>query len=118
MTKIEELKNYGVNLPKDYNDGVTICDIYTNWCGPCKILSPVLEKFASEGLIKLCKVDLEQNRSLGERFSVHAIPTLLFFKDGNLIEGSILLNGEKAVENGKMVGNWGEKNLREIISQL
>ena len=118
MTKIEELKNYGVKLPKDYNDGVTICDIYTNWCGPCKILSPVLEKFASEGLIKLCKVDLEQNRSLGERFSVHAIPTLLFFKDGNLIEGSLLLNGEKAVENGKMVGNWGEKNLREIISQL
>ena len=49
---------------------------------------------------------------------MHAIPTLLFFKDGNLIEGSILLNGEKAVENGKMVGNWGEKNLREIISQL
>ncbi len=118
MTSIEELNNYGINLPDDFSDGVVICDIYTNWCGPCKILSPVLEKLASEGLIKLFKVDLEQNRPLGERFSVHAIPTLLFFKEGKLIEENVIIDGEKAVENGKMVGNWGEKRIREVISKI
>ena len=118
MTAIEELGNYGVELPDNYNEGLVICDIYTTWCGPCKFLSPVLEKLQQEGLIKLIKVDLEQNRPLGEKFGVHAIPTLLFFKNGILAEGIIVLNGEKAIENGKMVGNWGEHNIREAISQL
>jgi thioredoxin 1 len=118
MMNIEELKKYGVNLPNNYNDGVVICDIYTNWCGPCKILSPLLEKLASEGLIKLFKVDLEQNRPLGERFTIHAIPTLLFFKEGKLIEENIIIDGQRAVENGKMVGNWGERNIREVISKI
>jgi thioredoxin 1 len=116
--KIEELNNFDVGLPDNYNEGLVICDIYTTWCGPCKFLSPVLEKFEQEGLIKLIKVDLEQNRPLGERFNVHSIPTLLFFKNGLLLEGIVVLNGEKAIENGKMIGNWGERNLRDAISQL
>jgi thioredoxin len=118
MTNIEDLKEYGVSLPDNCNDGIVVCDIYTNWCGPCKILSPVLEKLALEGLIKVFKVDLEQNRPLGERFSIYAIPTLLFFKEGKLVEDSIMIEGQKAVERGKMVGNWGERNLREVISKL
>jgi thioredoxin 1 len=118
MTNIEELKQYGINLPKNYDDGVVVCDIYTNWCGPCKILSPVLEKLQSEGLFKLFKVDLEQNRPLGDKFNIHAIPTLLFFKKGKLVEGNIIIDGQKAVENGKMIGNWGEKNIRIAISKL
>ncbi len=44
MMSIEDLKEYGIELPNNYDNGIVICDIYTNWCQPYKILSPTLEK--------------------------------------------------------------------------
>jgi thioredoxin 1 len=88
MTNIEELKNFGINITEDMKEGKVIFDIYTTWCGPCRFLSPILEKLKEEGLIKLLKEDLDQNRPLGEKFGVTAIPTLLFFND--LLENKFL----------------------------
>ncbi|MHA1196046.1 MAG: thioredoxin family protein [Promethearchaeota archaeon] len=118
MTNIEELKNYGITLPEKYNQGIVVCDIYTNWCGPCKILSPILEKLEKEGLFKLIKVDLEENRPLGERFNIHAIPTLLFFENGELPKGTMEIEKQPILTDGKMVGNWGETIIRKVISKL
>ena len=115
--RIEELEKFNIQIPED-RQGIIVLDVYTTWCGPCKFLSPVLQKLEQEGLIKLIKVDLEQNRPLGEKFGVHSIPTLLFFNNGSLIDGIIVLNGERAIENGKMIGNWGEQNIREAISKI
>jgi len=88
------------------------------WCGPCKFLSPILEKLKEEGLIKLLKEDLDKNRALGERYNVTAIPTLIFFNNGELLNHPIEVQGQLLVRNGLMVGAAGEPILRQIISKM
>ena len=111
---IEDLKTVGIDGPKD---GKLIIDVYTVWCGPCKIIAPILHKLRDEGLIQLLQVDLDQNRPLQEIFRINSIPTLLFFKEGKLLEKKIEV-GQALVQNGMLVGSWGEAVLREIINQM
>ncbi|KKK46236.1 hypothetical protein LCGC14_1170210 [marine sediment metagenome] len=118
MTNIEELKEFGLDIPDTLNEGKVILDVYTEWCGPCKFVSPILEKLKEEGLIKLLKEDLDKNRPLGERFGITAIPTLLFFKNGELLNHPIEVQGQLLVRNGLMVGAAGEPVLREIIENM
>ncbi len=118
MTNIEELKNFGLDITEDMKQGKVILDIYTTWCGPCRFLSPLLEKLKEEGLIKLLKEDLDQNRPLGEKFGVTAIPTLLFFNNGELLNHPIEVQGQLLVRNGMMVGAAGEQVLREIVDNM
>lgn len=64
-----------------------VIDFYATWCGPCKAMSPIIEKLASEyeGKIKVLKVDVDKNRSLAEAARIMSIPTLFFIdKDGNI----------------------------------
>ena len=112
---IDELKSIGIDGPKD---GKLIIDVYTTWCGPCKFIAPILHKLRDEGLISLIQIDLDQNRPLGEMFGITAIPTLLFFKDGKLLEGTIEVQGQALVQNGLMVGAAGEPVIREIIKKM
>jgi len=112
---IEDLKKVGIDGP---NEGKLLIDVYTTWCGPCKFVAPILHKLRDEGLIHLIQVDLDQNRPLGEMFGISAIPTLLFFKDGTLLEKIIEVQGQALVRNGVMVGAAGEDVLRAIIEQM
>jgi thioredoxin 1 len=118
MTNIEELKEFGLEITDDMKEGKVILDVYTEWCGPCKFVSPILEKLKNEGLIKLLKEDLDKNRPLGERFNVTAIPTLIFFKNGELLNHPIEIQDQLLVRNGLMVGAAGEAVLREIIAKM
>ncbi|MFW9897297.1 MAG: thioredoxin family protein [Candidatus Thorarchaeota archaeon] len=118
MTNIEELTEFGLQITDDLKQGKVILDVYTEWCGPCKFVSPILEKLKNEGLIKLIKEDLDRNRSLGERFSITAIPTLLFFNNGELLNHPIEVQGQILVRNGLMVGAAGEPILRQIIEKM
>ncbi len=118
MTNIEELKKFGLDITEDMKQGKVILDIYTTWCGPCRFLSPLLEKLKEEGLIKLLKEDLDQNRPLGEKFGITAIPTLVFFNNGELLNHPIEVQGQLLVRNGIMVGAAGEQVLREIVDNM
>ena len=118
MTNIEELQKFGLEITEDLKEGKVIVDIFTTWCGPCKFLSPILEKLEKEGIIKLLKEDLDKNRPLGERFGVTAIPTMIFFNNGELLNHPIEAQGQMLVKNGLMVGACGEQVLREIISKM
>ncbi|MFX1309385.1 MAG: thioredoxin family protein [Promethearchaeota archaeon] len=118
MTNIEELTKFGLKITEDMKQGKVILDIYTTWCGPCRFVSPILEKLKEEGLIKLLKEDLDQNRPLGERFGITAIPTLLFFNNGELLNHPIEIQGQLLVRNGIMVGAAGEQVLREIVDKM
>jgi thioredoxin-like negative regulator of GroEL len=118
MTKIEELQEFGLEITDDLKEGKVVLDVYTEWCGPCKFLSPILEKLKQEGLIKLIKEDLDRNRPLGERFGITAIPSLLFFNDGELLNHPIEVQGQVLVKNGMMVGAAGEQIMREVVNQM
>ena len=61
-----------------------VVDFWAEWCGPCKMIAPVLDEIAKEkaGSVKVGKVNVDDNQSLSMRYGIRAIPTLLFFKDG------------------------------------
>lgn len=63
-------------------------DFFAEWCGPCKMLSPVLEKFADvyAGKVKIAKVDVDSNPELAGRFQIRGVPTMIFFKEGKMVD--------------------------------
>jgi thioredoxin 1 len=68
-------------------EGSCIVDYYADWCGPCKMISPILDKLSNDG-VTVIKVDTETHPALAKKAGVASIPTLQFYKDGNLTETS------------------------------
>ena len=66
------------------SEGVVLVDFYADWCGPCKIMAPVLDDFARDrqGEVLVLKLDTDRNPLTTHRFGIHAIPTLLVFRQG------------------------------------
>ena len=65
-----------------------LLDFWAEWCGPCKMIAPILDEIANEkaGAVKIAKVNVDENQGLSSRFGIRAIPTLLFVKDGSVRE--------------------------------
>ena len=68
-----------------------IVDFWAEWCGPCKMLTPILEELSNEmkDEINVVKVNLDENQDLAMKYSIRSIPTLLLFKKGNLIDTKV-----------------------------
>lgn len=71
------------------SDLPVLVDYWAAWCGPCKMIAPVLDELAKEyeGKIKICKMDVDANKETPAKFNIRGIPTLIMFKGGN-VEGT------------------------------
>lgn len=78
MTKEDFLKMIGQDL--------VLVDFYATWCGPCKMMSPIIDSLANERAFKVVKIDVDKNIEIAQEYSVMSIPTLILFKNGKLID--------------------------------
>lgn len=72
---------------EEVKEGVVLVDFFATWCGPCKMLGPVLEEIAKEQTdLKIVKVDVDQHESLAQQFGIMSVPTLVLYKDGRPVK--------------------------------
>lgn len=83
-----------------------LVDFWAEWCGPCKMIAPILDEIAKEkaGTVKVAKVNVDDNQSLSVRFNIRAIPSLLLFKDGQVRD--------------QVTGMTSKKNLLDKLAAL
>lgn len=86
------------------SDKPVLVDFFAEWCGPCKMLGPVLEEVATEqDAVKICKIDVDKQMSLALKYNVASVPTMLLFK-----------NGQVSATN---IGYIGKTQIMEFIAQ-
>ena len=83
-----------------------LVDFWAEWCGPCKLLAPIIDEVATdyEGKIKICKINVEEAGELASQFGIMNIPTVLLFKNGKIMEKKIGAMAKREVE--ELVGNY------------
>ncbi len=88
MSNILAVTDANFEQEVEKHDGLAIVDFWATWCGPCRMIAPILEQLSTEyeGKVKVTKLDVDANIKTGSRFNVRSIPTLLFFKEGKVVD--------------------------------
>ena len=97
------IKNVNLN---EFDDAIkgnkVLVDFYATWCGPCKMLSSVLEKIDEKDIIQIVKVDVDNCNTLASEYKIYSVPTLILFENGNEIKRISGFISEKELEKWVM----------------
>ncbi|MBI3794047.1 MAG: thioredoxin [Nitrospinae bacterium] len=88
---VESFTDDNFNAVVEKSGTLTLVDFWAEWCGPCRMLTPIVEQLANEntGVLKVGKLNVDENSKTATKYGIRSIPTLLFFKDGQ-IKGQIV----------------------------
>lgn len=83
----------------DIEEGLVLVDFWATWCGPCKMIAPVLEEMDAEmsEKVKIVKVDVDENQATASQFGIMSIPTLVLFKDGKPVDKAVGFQPKEAL---------------------
>ena len=100
---IKELENENFN--EEIKNDLVLVDFYATWCGPCKMMHPVIEKIANDySNLKIIKIDVDKHDDIARQYGVMSIPTLILFKDSEIVEKNIGFTPQE------ILTTWIEKN--------
>jgi thioredoxin 1 len=79
---------------------VVVADFWATWCGPCKAMGPSIDELSAEyeGQALIGKVDVEENNDLAEKYAIRSVPTIIFFKDGEMVDTMVGLQSKAVLE--------------------
>jgi len=94
MAKYVEFTND--NFDATVAEGVTMVDFWAPWCGPCRMIAPVVEELAEDfdGKATIGKVNTDEQQELAAKYGIRSIPTILFFKDGEMVDQMVGASGK------------------------
>lgn len=89
MSKIVNLNAENFKEEVLETKGIVLVDFWASWCGPCKMLAPILEEISEETSVKISKVDVDSNNELAGEFKIRSIPTIIVFRNGEKVDEMI-----------------------------
>ena len=91
----------GADYEATIAEGVSLVDFWAPWCGPCRMIAPVIEELAEsfEGKANICKVNTDEEQEIATQYGIRSIPTIMFFKDGELVDQMVGAASKQAFED-------------------